>query len=395
MNDYARWRKATGKWLFILVIFTAWPLGATAEGAAGDLNGDGVVNISDLMIVTANFGRTSGDADLDSRADANNDGAVNNSDLIIVISNFAREGDTNLTISVNKENVTVGETVQVTVRLAEAAPFASWQTWLSFNGQNKMVNLEKQNGGSWPTFVPDSRSLQAINQSGEIRAGGFSLTNNEGGDGTLGIFSFKVDDAIPASATVPVPVEFTTENYSAANLFGNRCSRTDGTDFMPTVGVASLVINVWPQNTAPTVAAGDDKTIRLPNSVTLTGAVSDDGLPNPPAQVTKQWSKVSGSGTVTFSSPDKAITTATFDAAGDYVLRLTTNDGALPAIDDVAIMVQPAPEVYFVTPDTVYAEIGSNQVMPVTIKGRNIDLASLLLGFITGSQQVFGGALFE
>lgn len=371
------------------------PIIAEAEGTAGDLNGDGVVNISDLIIVTANFGKATGDDAFDTRADANNDGVVNNTDLMIVISNFAREGDTKLTISVDKENVTVGEAVTVTVSLTDAAPFASWQKWLGFNGSNRLFKLEKQNVGSWSTFVPDSRSLAAINQSDEIRAGGFSLTDNDGGSGTLGSFTFRVESSLPPGAPVPAPVEVTSENYSSANLFGNRFSNTSGNSFIPTVGVGRLVVNVWPKNTAPTVSAGDDKTIRLPNSTTLTGVVSDDGLPNPPATVTKQWSRVSGSGTVTFGTPDKAITTATFSEAGTYVLRLTANDGALSTTDEVTIIVQPAPEVYFVAPDIVYVEIGSNGEIPLTIRGRNVDLTSLIFNLVTGSPQVFGNNLFE
>ena len=392
----ASWKSSVVlKGLFVLAIIWGQAIKAEAAGTLGDLNGDGVVNITDLMLVSANFGKTTGDPDLDGRADANSDGAVNNTDLMIVIANFAREGDTNLTISVDKENVTVGEAVTVTMNLADAAAFASWQEWLGFNGDNRLLKLEQQNGGSWPTFVPDSRSLQTINQTDEIRAGGFSLTNNEGGSGTLGSFTFRVESSLPAAATVPVPVKITTENYSASNLFGNRFSDTGGTDFVPTVGGGELVINVWPHNTAPVVAAGEDKTIRLPNSITLMGAVSDDGLPTPPALVTKQWSKVSGPGTVTFGSGDKTTTTATFSTDGTYVLRLTANDGALNTTDEVTISVQPAPEVYFVAPDVVYVEIGSNAAIPITVRGRNVDLTSLLFNFITDSPQVFTDSIFE
>jgi hypothetical protein len=88
---------------------------------------------------------------------------------------------------------------------------------------------------------------------------------------------------------------------------------------------------------APLVAAGPDQTITVPASASLYGSVSDDGLPNPPATTTINWSKVSGPGTVTFGNTNAAHTTAAFSSDGTYVLRLTANDGASSVSDDVVI----------------------------------------------------------
>ena len=96
-------------------------------------------------------------------------------------------------------------------------------------------------------------------------------------------------------------------------------------------------------NSAPTVNAGADQAITLPASASLSGTVSDDGLPNPPAAFTTAWTMVSGPGTVTFGNPNAAVTTATFSTAGSYVLRLTANDSALSATDDVVVTVSPVP----------------------------------------------------
>jgi K319L-like, PKD domain/Glycosyl hydrolase family 12 len=93
-----------------------------------------------------------------------------------------------------------------------------------------------------------------------------------------------------------------------------------------------------PPNQPPVVSAGADRTITLPNPVTLDGTVSDDGQPGP---VTQQWSQVSGPGTVTFTDAIAVDTTATFTQAGEYLLRLTATDGALFASDDVVITVNP------------------------------------------------------
>ncbi len=92
-------------------------------------------------------------------------------------------------------------------------------------------------------------------------------------------------------------------------------------------------------NTAPVVNAGPDQNITLPNSANLDGTVTDDGLPNPPGAVTVTWSKISGPGTVTFGNANAVDTTASFGAAGTYVLRLTASDSVLSAYDEVTITV--------------------------------------------------------
>lgn len=94
-----------------------------------------------------------------------------------------------------------------------------------------------------------------------------------------------------------------------------------------------------PTNQAPVVSAGSNQTITLPSSATLSGTASDDGLPNNTLTVT--WSKVSGPGTVTFSAVNAAQSTATFSAAGTYILQLTATDGALSANSQVTLTVNP------------------------------------------------------
>ncbi len=92
-------------------------------------------------------------------------------------------------------------------------------------------------------------------------------------------------------------------------------------------------------NQAPQANAGPNQTITLPALVNLTGSASDDGLPNPPGALSFAWSTVNGPGVVTFGNPAAASTTASFAAAGVYVLRLTVDDGALAAYADTSINV--------------------------------------------------------
>ncbi len=101
-----------------------------------------------------------------------------------------------------------------------------------------------------------------------------------------------------------------------------------------------VTVTVNPQpagNQAPVVNAGPDQTVTFPTTVTLNGSVTDDGLPAVPGSTTKQWTKTSGPGTVTFTSPTTANTDASFSQAGTYVLRLTANDGELSSFDEVTI----------------------------------------------------------
>ena len=95
-------------------------------------------------------------------------------------------------------------------------------------------------------------------------------------------------------------------------------------------------------NQPPTVDVGADMNVTLPDTINLVGIVNDDGLPDPPSNMTFTWSQVSGPGVVTFSNPNVPITTASFSTDGTYVLRLTANDGELQGSDDVTVLVNPA-----------------------------------------------------
>jgi hypothetical protein len=104
-------------------------------------------------------------------------------------------------------------------------------------------------------------------------------------------------------------------------------------------------------NQPPTVSAGSDQTITLPNTARLNGAVTDDGLPN--GTLIMSWSKVSGPGTVIFSNASSPATSATFNTAGTYVLRLSGNDTAFARSADVTITVTPDPTPPPPDPSTV------------------------------------------
>ena len=100
----------------------------------------------------------------------------------------------------------------------------------------------------------------------------------------------------------------------------------------------SVVITVHPLNQGPSVSAGSDQTIFSPTTI-LQGSASDaDGLPVA-GSLTTTWSQVSAPGPVMFTDVSDVGTSVSFGATGTYVFRLTANDGAIIATDDVTIEV--------------------------------------------------------
>jgi hypothetical protein len=108
-------------------------------------------------------------------------------------------------------------------------------------------------------------------------------------------------------------------------------------------------------NEGPKVNAGPDQTIVLPSQLTLSGTVTDDGLPkgrggqvgddgrplnSGPSTVRVNWRKYRGPGKVVFSNATppvtggKATTTASFSQPGVYVLQLIADDGTAGGVLD-------------------------------------------------------------
>jgi hypothetical protein len=91
-------------------------------------------------------------------------------------------------------------------------------------------------------------------------------------------------------------------------------------------------------NRAPSVDAGPNQSVILPQQAVLDGTVADDGLPLDGTLATT-WSVASGPAPVTFGNPAALDTSATFTIDGTYVLRLTAADGELSAYDQVTVVV--------------------------------------------------------
>ncbi len=101
--------------------------------------------------------------------------------------------------------------------------------------------------------------------------------------------------------------------------------------------VDDVTVTVLPgTNAPPHVHAGPDFTVALGDPAPLTTDVADDGLEQGLLQAV--WSQVSGPGTASFSTLN-GVYQATFDAEGDYTLRLTAHDGSLTNSDEVVATV--------------------------------------------------------
>ncbi|HEX3153308.1 MAG TPA: Ig-like domain-containing protein, partial [Candidatus Angelobacter sp.] len=104
---------------------------------------------------------------------------------------------------------------------------------------------------------------------------------------------------------------------------------------------ADVAITTTSANLPPVVKAGPDQTITLPvNTVSVTGSAVDDGLPTG-SVLAFTWSKVAGSGTVTFANAASPNTSVTFSTSGTYLLRLTVSDSQLTASAQMRVTVLP------------------------------------------------------
>ncbi len=128
----------------------------------------------------------------------------------------------------------------------------------------------------------------------------------------------------------------TNVTFSTVGTYVLRLTATDGS-LTSSDDVLVQVTASASTNQPPNVNAGADFTATAGVAVTLNGSATDDGLPS--GVLLAQWSLVSGPGNVNFGNVNSAQTTATFSAAGTYVLRLTASDGSLSSSDEVTVVV--------------------------------------------------------
>jgi hypothetical protein len=101
------------------------------------------------------------------------------------------------------------------------------------------------------------------------------------------------------------------------------------------------------ESSRPIVNAGVDRVVL--GSAMLDGAITDDGLPNPPGTVTATWTQISGPGTANFTNPNAEDSAVSFSTPGTYLLRLSGYDSENIVSDDVAIEVLNPDSALFVS----------------------------------------------
>jgi RHS repeat-associated protein/uncharacterized repeat protein (TIGR01451 family) len=171
---------------------------------------------------------------------------------------------------------------------------------------------------------------------------------------TVHVTGTVTDDGFPTGSTLSIqwtevsgPAAATFSNPNSPNTSitlpaaGTYVLKLSASDSQLTSSVnVTITVNPPAPNQAPTVSIVASQTlITLPsNVVTLSGKISDDGLPLG-APITTAWSQVSGPLPVTFSSPASGSTQVGFPAAGTYVLQLAASDSQLTGSATISITV--------------------------------------------------------
>ena len=158
---------------------------------------------------------------------------------------------------------------------------------------------------------------------------------------SLSIASFTQPATGGTVAAVAGGLRFTPAvGFSGVTTFGYVV--TDGSLTASATVTATVVTAA---NAAPVVDAGTNQNITLAYngavaSITLAGTITDDGLPAP-AHLTHAWSQMTGPAVASIGNATATSTSVYLPATGSYVFRLTANDGAVTASDDVVIVVSP------------------------------------------------------
>ena len=97
-------------------------------------------------------------------------------------------------------------------------------------------------------------------------------------------------------------------------------------------------------NAAPLVSVEPDATVQTGVPFTLYGSASDDGLPNPPGQLTTTWEQLF-TNTVTIPDTNALTNIVVFANPENDVFRLIADDGDIAVFADVNVTVTPPTEV--------------------------------------------------
>ena len=198
------------------------------------------------------------------------------------------------------------------------------------------VNAAGTNQPPTVAIIADTTALTLPNNIATLT----SVVNDDGlPNGTVttqwaqvsGPAAVSITQATPSSVKVAFP---------AAGVYVIKLTASDGQ--LSSSASISITVTTPGGNQPPTVNAGPNQTIQLPQTaVTLNGFAADDGLPTG-STLSVTWSQISGPATATFATPNSAVTQATLTVSGTYVLQLRASDTQLAATSQVTVTVLPA-----------------------------------------------------
>src|SRR5439155_15572045 len=174
---------------------------------------------------------------------------------------------------------------------------------------------------------PVANAQAVVTDEDTAKAITLAATDVEGSPLTYAIVSGPAHGTLSGAA--PNVTYTPAANYNGADSFTFKAN--DGS-LDSNVGTVTITVNAV--NDAPVVNAGPDLNVTLPAPATLAGTAVDID-----SALTITWSKSSGPGTVTFANSSSAATTATFSAAGTYMLTLVGSDGQYNISDTTTITV--------------------------------------------------------
>ncbi len=188
-------------------------------------------------------------------------------------------------------------------------------TWLSRTGGTNVSDLWTNAGGDFETNVLSS-----------IAGYDATVANVQKIFPSSAAFVAAAQSAFNAGQPLNV-LMISPDTESGANNYISRISADDNA----TVEQRPQLTLTFVGNFAPGISPGVAPPAMVGVTASLTGVVSNSA--------SRAWSKVSGPGTVTFGNAAQPATTATFSAAGNYVLRLSGSNALAQTSRDLAVNV--------------------------------------------------------
>ncbi len=255
-----------------------------------------------------------------------------------------------------------GDWLALDLVLPDSGTIAMWVKPINFYNYHSIFD-NSGNGDDWEMWIyGDSRARFRVESDTAVTANLNTLADD--GDGQDKWWHFTCtwarDPNQPGQVTTQLYVNGelmeeatgtwidpgTTFFVGGGNPNNNFCNSTfDEVRIYDKVLSSEEVLSVvYPDNKPPVVNAGEDQTVWLTESgsvsVTLAGTVEDvDG--SPVGEVTQSWQMIDGPAAVTIDDATSAQTTVVITIPGIYTFSLTADDGQLTDTDEVIIDVWP------------------------------------------------------